>query len=695
MSGIPWRMAPMVRPTLALIAGIYVFDQAHWSVSSGIIMASVVLLGILLGFKFIVHLQWKATFLSILTLALYFLLGGIRLGGKNMEFPNHYTQYISEENYIVATVVDSPVKKNRVRAEVLVQWIGLDPMQLKKASGKILVYFPVDFEYMPPIGTQILMRGKLYEVNRPGNPQAFDYRLYLYRRGIRHQIFLHKDHVQIADRSDGIHIKEFLDKWRRYFTLQLEKYLKTEESVGIASAMVLGYKNKLPEETYQAYSDTGAVHTLAVSGLHVGIIAIILSWLVIWLPVHHSIGRIIRAIFLVVGIWMYAMLTGGSPSAIRAATMFSIIAIDYSWSQHKNIYNSMAVAALLMALYDPHVIYQPGFQLSFLALGGIVIFYKPIFDCFPSFKVKALRYFWGLIAVSFAAQIGVFPISVFYFNKFPTYFWLGSLVAIPAAFVILSLGLALLFFSMIHTQLAVICGFILQFVIHVLNESIFWIKGLPLGLIDGLWLEPYDLLFIYLVIGFTGYGIRLRNRRSLQTAFLVYIVFLSILIIRSIVYHHQEKLVVYDISGATIIDIIDGKKIYTIKNGDIADESEQFQCRNYRLSVSGKKSNDIPLDTLWHGHRFGFNHGFIVNGRKNYFIARDNIEVAFQGDVNVLIITSLYTGSPEYVFNKYQPELVIVDQSVDYRNYLKWVDFSKQKDRIRFVKNEGAIILKL
>ncbi|HMQ06454.1 MAG TPA: ComEC/Rec2 family competence protein [Saprospiraceae bacterium] len=695
MSGIPWRMAPMVRPTLALIAGIYIFDQSQWSLCIGFMMYLVVSLGILYVFKLMVSPQRRAIFLSILTLILYFFLGGIRVGGKNMEFPNHYTRYISEENYIIATVVEPPVKKNRIRAEVLVQWIGVDPMQLKRVSGKILVYFPGDYEFMPPLGTQIIMRGKLNEVNRPGNPHAFDYRLYLSRRGIRHQIFLKKDHIQIADRTYQIKTKEFLNQWRAYFTEQLEKYMQTEESVGIASAMVLGYKNKLPEETYQAYSDTGAVHTLAVSGLHVGIIAIILSWMVLWLPVHLSIGRIFRAVFLVSGIWLYALLTGGSPSVVRAATMFSIIAIDYSWAQHKNIFNSMAVAALLMTLYDPHVIYQPGFQLSFFALGGIVIFYKPIYDCFPSFKVKALRYLWGLIAVSFAAQIGVFPISVYYFNKFPTYFWLGSMVAIPAAFVILSLGLALLFLSTIHTQLAVICGFILHYVIQYLNQCIFWIKGLPLGLIEGLWLESYDLLCIYLVIGLSGYGIRLKHSRSLKSAILVYIVFLSTLIIRSIVYHHQEKLVVYDISGSTIIDIIDGNKIYTIKNGDLADESEHFQCRNYRMSVRGKKFGDINMDSVRNGHRFVFNRGFIINGNKNILIVRENSGVTFQGDVNILIITSLYKGSPEYVYNNYRPELIIVDQSLDYRSYLKWVDFSEKTEIVRFVKNEGAIILKL
>ncbi len=678
-----------------MMAGILVFDylKIPLFISFGAVFAVAYVLKMsMFHFRKVYE---HAYVLSILVLVLYFTIGGLRMSYANRVSPHSFNHRIKEVNVVLGTVIEQPVRKNRLRAVIEVNYIGDTPFEMFKSKGKILIYFPKSEErdFLP--GSQFFIHSSIQEVIFNKNPHSFNYKAYLSNRGIDYQIFLNDgEYVYVGD-QDGVSLGYLLEKWRMKFVDVLDEHLEEDKNLGVASAMILGYRNKLPEDLYEAYTETGAVHTLAVSGLHVGIVVIILSWLIAFVPKNQTKWKIVRIAFLLTGIWLFAMITGGSPSILRACTMFTFFVFDFYWSANKNIYNSLSVAAICMLLYDPKMIYQASFQFSFLALLGIVVFYRNIYTIIPEIKQKWIQYIWGLGAVSVAAQITVFPITVYYFHKFPSYFWLSSMIAIPMAFVILSLGIALLAFTYFLPFLTEYTGLALEGVISVLNSSILFIQKFPYSNHDNIWVEKYEILLIYLAVLFLAFWLRFRKMKAGYLCLTLFILIFTSMGMRSIFSMYQARIMVYDIFGATVIDVIDGKNIYSYKYGNIDEMNEEFMCKNYRISKNARIVTYFELNDEITTNCYYIKHGHIVNKNQSVVILQDEPEVEYRGKVDVVIITSRYSGNPESVINNYRPRLIIVDKSLKYVPYEEWMNYKPEGIEIRSTQEEGAIEIQL
>jgi competence protein ComEC len=265
--------------------------------------------------------------------------------------------------------------------------------------------------------------------------------------------------------------------------------------LGVLSALTIGYKIDLDQETLQAYSASGATHILAVSGMHVGLIYVVLTWVFSFLQ-RVRFGNVIKAVLLILMVWYYAFLTGLSPSVLRASVMITFLGLGQIAQQKLNVYNSLAIAAFVLLLINPVDLMDVGFQLSFLAVLGIVSLYPVINNWVASNIV--VNQIWSLVAVSISAQLATFPLSLYYFHQFPNYFLLSNLVVVPLATLVIYGSIVLLVLSGFKLLLAPF-GIVLYYMVWFLNEIVLWIERLPFSTWSNINLNVYQTLAWYVV----------------------------------------------------------------------------------------------------------------------------------------------------------------------------------------------------
>lgn len=394
------------------------------------------------------------------------------------------------ESYLAEVTMYDQQKPNSFENLLEVKSVLLDG-KWNDAKGKILVYHQSKKALFP--GEILLVREKPEEIASPRNPEEFDYKEFLSRQGIQNRQFLGKD-FQVVDSGSTNGFDYFLVQLRHDIGEMLKSKIPNENSAQIALALLLGKKKELDPTVRDAYTQAGVMHILAVSGLHVGIIYALFILILKPLRLKKEKARL-YLLFVVLVIWLYAFLTGLSPSVVRAATMFSLLTFGQMRERRPSIYNVLAFSAILMITFNPDVIYEVGFQLSYLAVLGIVMIQPLILNLWIP-RHKILEYVWQLISVSIAAQLVTFPLSTFYFHVFPTYFLLGNLLILPLAFVIMQVGVPLMIFGWLPV-VGDVLGWTLSWLIRVQNYIAEAIRLIPGGKLDRLTMDFTGMIFVW------------------------------------------------------------------------------------------------------------------------------------------------------------------------------------------------------
>jgi competence protein ComEC len=231
-------------------------------------------------------------------------------------------------------------------------------------------------------------------------------------------------------------------KMREYFLSILSTYVRDRNQFAVASAIMLGYNDYMNGDITRAYASSGALHVLSVSGLHVGIMFFMLNVLLKFMDNRGRKLEITKSVSIILFIWLYACLTGLSPSVLRSAMMFSLIQSGTLLKRHVNTFNIVFGSAVVLMLFNPFIVTEVGFRLSYLAVLGIIYLQPKIYSLW-AFKNWFLDKAWMIVAVSLAAQIATFPLSLLYFHQFPNLFLISNLVVIPVSNLILFLGTGL------------------------------------------------------------------------------------------------------------------------------------------------------------------------------------------------------------------------------------------------------------
>jgi competence protein ComEC len=561
------------------------------------------------------------------------------------------------------------------------------------ASGKVLMYFPkttfaVPFDY----GDNLLIKGSPAEISAPKNPGEFDYQKYLSYKNIYHQHFLREKDAILISSSTPNPLLAFSFKVRQWSENKLNSVITGKQEQAIASALVLGIVDGLDNEILSAYAATGAMHMLSVSGLHVAIIYLILGFLI--KPLHSvKHGKWFVALISILILWSYAMVTGLSPSVLRAVTMFSFFALAKPLNHRTNIYNTLGASAFCLLVYDPFLLMSVGFQLSYLAVIGIV-YLQPLLYRLYEPDNRLLDEVWKISSVSIAAQLATFAIGLLYFHQFPNYFLLSNLFVIPLSFVILVGGLAVLVFSFVDVVGSAL-GFILEIVIKLLNYLIFFTEKLPFALIENIQINAWQCSLLMLIVVCV---ILLLQFRKIKFFYVLCALLATYCLIEWNIHYqnfNQSRLTVYTIKGHAAYDLIDRGTAYFFSDSLLYNDSQKIRFHVTPNRLISKVNKSVYGYHLPFSRRI--NGGNLICWKGNTILHLDSFPKLLPENLQIdyLILSGDAVRHAEKLLLKIKAKEIILDSSNSYFVADKVLNSLTQKYHMHSVWHHGAFDTKL
>lgn len=658
-----WIPYAMVRVALFFVSGIAFAIGIPFRIPVSVPVTLIVVYTLVFLLR-----RWNL-FFGILGLSSVFLLGCIRVQEHiARNDPTHF-QFHSFDLYKVTITRYSEEKENSWRTEASV--VAVHDSTWKATTGNVLLYFSKkDFATPFHYGDELIIRGSPTPVQPPSNPGEFDIQRHLFFKNIYHRHSLGGDRVHLIGSGAGNSFISSAITVRLWADRQLKTFVPGDREQATASALVLGVTDGLDNDLLQAYASTGAMHVLAVSGLHVSII----YWIILLAgkPLEKlKSGKVVLAIGSVVILWIYAFVTGWSPSVLRAVMMFTFVALARPWRQSTNIYNTMAASAFCLLVYDPFFLMSVGFQLSYIAVFGIVFLHPHLYLLWEPQR-RIWDEVWKVTSVSIAAQVATVPISLFYFHQFPNYFLLANLLVIPTSFVVLVTGLAILPLSVIPV-VASWTGFALGWVIYAMNQIVIIIGSFPFALIQNIHIDAAQAWLLAAATLGVVLCIIHRQLTWLWCALLLAIAFSVIDWIHLFTVVDRHHITVYNIRGQTAIDFVNKGRLLTY-----GDSISPFYTAANRVRLGAESIGPITVSEKSGCSTIAWQSKIIVIIRSPDFELPENVEI------DLLILS----GNSVRSIPQIKCDKVIIDSSNSF--YLAERFVGDKGDSIHSVLHHGA-----
>ncbi len=636
--------------------------------------------------------------------SLFFLMGGYQAAWHYNELhqKDHFTKLqFPDKTKWIGKVDEAPVRKQEwVKVELAIKWAINESGEKVPCSGNVLCYISRDsLSDTIQYGDILAINGYVTPVAPPSNPNSFDYRRYLHYKNIHHQAFVRTGNWQVIGEGKGNSIYALAIDFQGKLLKSLRKHLHTQNELAVGSALILGYRDEIPENIQSAYSKTGAMHVLAVSGLHVGIVFLIVNFFLKRIRWRNKKWNLLKLALNLLTIWSFALITGAAPSVVRAATMFSFVCIGQAMRRKTNIYNSLAASAFLLLLYNPFWIASVSFQLSYMAVWGIVYF-QPKFEKLIWIENKYLSKAWALICVSLGAQLMTLPLILFYFNQFPTFFWLSSLILVPAASFVLGAGIALFFSESFLPELATLIGKALWALLLGCNEVVFTIQNLPGAVLDGISPSGAISFLTYLIIFCFMIAISQRKMRWVLISLALVSSIGINYALREVKQFHNSQIVVYDVSKSTLIDFINGKEVHSFHKPGLESKTISFAAEGHRNKMGIKMAHSFSeTDTIaFSGAGIRARNGIIHFRNTTIYLLDKKPGKHFERKIatDYLLLRESPRVTIEELIERFDFGMIIFDSSNKEWVVKQWKLSCEQLDIAYYdIKSNGALVINL
>lgn len=586
---------------------------------------------------------------------------------KHTFYSNHYSHYLNElnNNFEGAVLIKEKLKNTQKNYRYVAE---IKSVEEQATVGKII--FNISKKQSPislPIGSILKTKATYYPNKNPFNPNQFDYGKYLEHQEIYGQLYAKKNDIKIIGTKYGV--RSYFANYREELIVKLKKTNLSQNSLSVIVALLLGQKQDISPVLLKEYQAAGAVHILAVSGLHVGIIMIILLFILKPIPNTRK-GSFIKLILILLALWSFALIAGLSPSVVRSVTMFSFLTIGINLRRTVNIYHTILVSMLLILLVNPSFIYDVGFQLSYLAV-FFIIWLQPKLRAIWTPKNKITNYFWDILTVSTAAQIGVLPLSIYYFHQFPGLFFLTNLLIIPLLLIIMAIGIVVLTLLVIGILPEILVK-ILESFLQLMNFFIHWISSFEDFILKNISFSTEMLWLSYLVIiGIIFWCIKTSFKR-------ISVALISIILLQLTFIQQKNKTIsstegiVFNQKKNTIISHRIGNEVTLFANDSIQENSSDNVA--FQSYLVGNFSHLI--------YKTSVTNFLYINGKK--VIVIDSTAI-YNSKINpdIIIITQSPRLNLERMILDLQPKIIIADGS-NYKTYSKLWEATCIKQKILF-----------
>ena len=680
-----WRPVPLLRLVIPFIAGI-ILGQVFNPSLPVYVLPSVILAFCLELFLFqFLTLSYRLRWMTGLSITFAFLLSGFQYANTGFNDRHRPEADFYKPVVLLARVSECPIIKKTGLTAVADAVSIYDSGAWKPLRTKIFIKVYGSQE------TPVLSYGSYFIVH--GRPEKlvffaarhlFNFRSYLYDKGIRFEMGCKKTDCYEIPGGNVSSISRLAfrarDKLLRIFR---EKGLSGQE-FSVAAALLLGYVNEIDSHLKSAFASSGTMHILSVSGMHVGIIFLFLETALSFLSKFRH-GIWFKSLIQLLFIASYAAITGFSPAVLRAATCLGFMIIGKTIRRKPEMLNVISASVFFLLVMDTSILSDVGFQLSYLAVIGIVILNKPIYDLYVTHHWLPDK-IWALVAVSMAAQIATFPLSLYYFHRFPNYFILSNLVIVPLSNGIILMGILGLVFSPLPIvgNLTISA---LKLLLKGLNHSVLFIGSLPGAVSSGFFPTVVEVCLLYLLISFIFLFLSRRQPVFLMPALCCLIMLEVQVMTGKLSSSARNGLAVHQGSQGYVIRYMRGRDeacfysgLRMLKDPFIADQIGNEQMAAKVNSVQQRWVNFRGWQKAAGFPELGrFGNMIIANHRRLYILdspISKNFHLRIHADI--LLISRPASYNLDRLKNVFSPEIILNASTASHSKIIDWSDQARR-----------------
>ncbi len=668
---------PVIPITLLLAAGIAV--SAYTNLTAVVLYSctAVAFIFFIITYWFSFKTLLPKPYFAVSTGLLAFFVGMLTF---SLHYPpnqaTHYTLLLTtEETPLIKGYISERIKPNDFNEKY---YFKIQSVNKQHATGKLLVTVPKnDDDSFLNAGDVMIIHAMPKPITKIGNPHQFDYAAYMKKQHVFHQIKL-KDNYIVTGQVKNFDY--YTEHFRNILINSFEKHNYSPTVMNVVKALLLGQRQDMDKDINQDYIDAGVVHILAISGLHIGILFYILSLLL--KPLNHfsKRGKLLQLLITLAFLWSFAIIAGLSASIVRAVVMFSFVSIGLYFNRNANTFNSIAVSMLALLLVKPAFLFDVGFQLSYAAVFAIV-WMQPLYRKIKISKYKAINYFIDIVIISLVAQMGVLPLSLYYFNQFPMLFPIANIFAIPLVTVILIIGIIVLALNFIYSDLALLVGKVLGSLIEFMNSFINWIASFKTFVIKDI---PFTLLLTISLYTIIAFGVLWSFKKEYKRM----VALLCAIVLFQIIYtttkwqaDSSEAFVVFNNYNHSLAAHKQHNTITFYTNDSLAPEN-----RNIKAYAKGSFTDSIAIlplqNTLWF--------------KQNKILVIDSLGV-YSNEItpDILLLTHSPKINLERLLDTLSPKSIIAD-ATNYKSYIARWEATCRKKKIPFhaTAEKGSYIIK-
>lgn len=671
----------IIKLTFCLIIGIIIgyFTNIPLFIS---LYITLIIFGLFITYYFIARKQFiKTIWFGVFTYLIMISIGILTTNFHDQKkFLNHYTNQLSLEKDSLKTItfrIREVLKPGNYYDKYTIDLLEVDG---QKTKGKTFLNIEKDsLKSSLKVDAVFITKTNFKNLINPLNPNQFNYKNYLEKKYIYHQIFIRNE--ALLNVSSNTHtlfgvandIRDFINK-------ELKSYNFKPDELAIINALLLGQRQDISEEVYISYTNAGAIHILAVSGLHVGIILLIL--LFVFKPLDQlKYGKLIKTILLVTILWGFALIAGLSASVTRAVTMFSIVTIALNLKRPTNIYNTLAISLFIILLVKPLFLFDVGFQLSYLAVFAIVTIDPYLYNIWRP-KNYMIDKFWHTFTVTVSAQFGIIPVSLFYFHQFPGLFFISNLFIIPFLGLILGFGLLIILLAALN----ILPNFITScfgYIISLMNNFVYWVAKQESFLFKDI---PFNFIYIMVTYLLIISLVRLFIKRNFSRLklFLIAIIIFQLAFIYTKYKKPSNEFIVFHKSRNTVLGNVYNNQIMIANDLDSISRFNNRIIKDYIVGNQIKKINETKIQPI-----------YILNNKKLLVVDSLGIYNIKSFKPNYVLLRQSPKINLNRLIDSIKPKQIIADGS-NYKSYVEQWELICEKRKLPFYQTskKGAYILK-
>jgi competence protein ComEC len=568
----------------------------------------------------------------------------------------YFEQYVQPTSILDAVLQNTPTEKENTY-KVDVEIVGIfNNNKLQPTLGKSILYIQKN-EQVPrlQIGQHLLIKNNFSAIHMPQNPGTFDYKRYCNLNNIYTSAYLKNNDWQTTNRIKNS-FTLYCNKLNASLRNTLHTYIQDTTASGVAEALLIGYRNNIDNDLWQAYSNAGIAHIIAISGMHMAMVYGSILWLLAEIP-YFKKRKKTNTMIAIVSMWLFAFVIGMPASVIRAAVMLSTVGFAKVFMKSYLPVNNLAGAAFILLCIQPTWLFDVGFQLSFLAVLSLILFQRPINNAL-FFEATWKRSMWKLTSTTLAAQVLTLPVCIYYFHQFPLLFLLTNLIAIPLSTIILYAEIVLIAVQKIPI-IASGLGIIITKLIGFLNFFILKINELSFVNWKNISINATEMMLLFICIIAISIAIKYKNSKALGISLLSIICLLGISIFSLVEVQKQTKLILYQSGKNGLVEIIN-KNNFTRISDSVDTKTDKYILQPAHLFYHVAKENTDVANIV----STSMGKAISIKNKRIIYLTDAQFSLPEKLQVDYLILSFTALKNIDRIKSNFLPKQIILDATI-------------------------------